>query len=122
MTHYKYSPNKNLKSPTRSNKVFKQTGNRISSKKGIGNKSNFINSKNSNNFVNLIFASAGILSIVSLSLVFAPNLLTAKVAKAELAKTPIVAIVTNYNSQEVKSQNKGKSFLQPLETKQIDKK
>jgi hypothetical protein len=113
MTHYKYSPNKNLKSSTRSTKVFKQTGIRTSSKKNVGNKNNYVHTNN--NLVNLIFASAGILSVISLSLVFAPNLLTAKIVKAEVLKTPTVAIVTNYNSQEYKTQSKSKSFLQPIQ-------
>jgi hypothetical protein len=122
MTHYKYSPTKNLKSPARSTKVFKQTGSRANSKKNVGNKNNFAQSRINNNFFNLIFASAGILSVISLSLVFAPNLLTAKVAKAEIIKTPTVAIVTNYNNQEFKSTSKGKSFLQPVEPIESPKK
>jgi hypothetical protein len=122
MTHYIYSPNKNLKSPIRSAKFFKQTGSRISSKKNVTNKNNFIKSQNGNNFINILFASAGILSIISLALVFAPNLLATKVVKADVVKTPILAIVTNYNSQESKIQSKGKSFLQPVEVKQTDKK
>jgi hypothetical protein len=114
MTHYKYSPKKNTRTQVSTAKVYRQAGSRGFSKnknvKSYGNSFFFHNPF----LVNMVFASAGILSIVSLGLIFAPNLMTAKAAKAETPKAQSISIVTNYNSQESRPLVKSKSFLQPV--------
>jgi hypothetical protein len=115
MTHYKYSPKKNTRTQVSTARVYRQAGSR-----GFSKNKNAKSSANNFSFynpflVNMIFASTGILSIVSLALVFAPNLMTAKVAKADTTpKVQSVSIVTNYNSQESRPLVKPKSFLQPV--------
>ena len=114
MTHFKYSPNHTFKFTTQTARVFRSSGNKGTVRNNIQNKK--INKYANNKFdlLNMVFVSAGIFSLISLGLIFAPNIMTAKVAKAVAPKSQPVTIVTNFNSQEYKTNIKGKSFLQPV--------
>lgn len=122
MTHYKYSPNQNFKFNPQTARVFRQTKSRSILRNNIKNKKTNNYTNNRFNLLNLVFIFAGIFSVISLGLVFTPNILTIKTAKAQIPKAQLVTIVTNFNSQEYKSNSKGKSFLQPVQTMEINKK
>jgi hypothetical protein len=115
MNHYKYNSNINHKPTLHTAKVFRHAGNTSVFKKNHKQKKITNNSKSAFNFVNLIFVSAGIFSVISLGLIFAPNIMTSKIAKAQIVKSQPVTIVTNFNIQEYKSTSKGKSFFQPVQ-------
>jgi hypothetical protein len=122
MNHYKHNSKINHKPSLLAARVFRQTGSRGVTRNNVTNKKTQNYSKSGFNFINLICVSAGIFSIISLGLIFTPNIITTKVAKAQIPKTQPVTIVTNFNSQEYKSTNKGKSFFQPVQIAETVKK
>jgi hypothetical protein len=123
MTHYKYSPKQNLKFNPQTARVFRQNASKGILRNNIKNKktNNFTNG-NKFDLLNLVFISAGIFSIISLGLIFTPNIMTTKIVKAQIPKAPSVTIVTNFNSQEYKSNFKSRSFLQPVQAIEVSKK
>ena len=122
MTQFKYSPKQNFKFTPHTTRVFRQTGTR-SVLRNSNKKREINNSTNSRfNLLNMVFLFAGIFSVVSLGLIFTPNIMTTKIVKAQIPKSQPVTIVTNFNSQEYKSINKGKSFLQPIQVSETIKK
>jgi hypothetical protein len=122
MTHFKYSPKQNLKFNPQTARVFRQTGTIGILRNNVKNKKTNNYTNNKFNLLNLVFVFAGIFSVISLGLIFTPNIMTTKVAKAQIPKSQPVTIITNFNSQEYKSTNKGKSFLQPVQLSETVKK
>jgi hypothetical protein len=122
MTHFKYSPKQNFKFTPQNARVFRQTGARGVLRNNVKNKKSNNYTNNRFNLLNLVFVFAGIFSVISLGLIFTPNIMTTKVVKAQIPKAQPVTIVTNFNNQEYKSTNKGKSFLQPVQVSEAIKK
>jgi hypothetical protein len=122
MTHHKYSPKINFKFNPQTARIFKQTAPKKVSRNSFNNKKTSYNSNKGFNLLNIIFTLAGIFSVVSFGLIFSPSFASAKVASAQIQSSKQVTITTNYNSQEYNPINKGKSFLQPVQVNEIEKK
>jgi hypothetical protein len=116
MTHHKYSPNNNFKFNPRTARIFKQTATKKISRNNFNNKKASYSSNKGFSLLNIIFTFAGIFSLISFGLIFSPSFASAKVANAQAQKTQQVTIITNFNSQEYNPTQKGKSFLQPIES------
>ncbi len=116
MTHSKHSQRQNFKPSSSTTRVFRHRSTQKTARNNIKNKK--INNYRESLFglFNIVFASAGIFSVISLCLIFAPNIITTKAAKAQVVKPQPLTIITNFGNQEYKTPDKGKSSLQPIQT------